>query len=324
MAASVTAWRYALPLRQPLLTPGSAQQVRHGLLLSWQQDDQPCRWAEAAPLAGFSTETLAAVEQSLPHLAAALTAAPSSLAAFPLPASLAFAVSCLQQTSLYESPATPLAHCYLLAHHEAINELAHIPYAATLKVKVGQHDWEHDQQRLIQLAQRRPDLRLRIDANRQWSPDYCKALFAYQHLAARIDYFEEPCASLAMNVQLAKAGLPIALDESLRDPAFSLSTLPWLQALVLKPTLLGALPRLQQWVDAAHQQQVEVVVSSSFESPVGLFLLAQLAQRWSPTTAPGLDTLRWFQTPYDQPLAPDLFVQRLTSSTWHKIFHVSL
>ena len=66
-----------------------------------------------------------------------------------------------------------------------------------------------------------------------------------------------------------------------------------LKAVVLKPTRLG-LERSMQLARIAVSRGITPVISSTFESSVGLTVLAQFAAAVvSRTTAVGLDTQRW-------------------------------
>lgn len=62
---------------------------------------------------------------------------------------------------------------------------------------------------------------------------------------------------------------------------------------MLKPTLLGSLAHCEALVTRARELRLKVIVSSCFESGVGLGQLARLAGEWAPDQAPGLDTRRW-------------------------------
>ncbi|MGO3347036.1 MAG: o-succinylbenzoate synthase, partial [Halomonadaceae bacterium] len=68
---------------------------------------------------------------------------------------------------------------------------------------------------------------------------------------------------------------------------------PQLKTLVIKPTLIGSLSDCEALVQRARTGNLRVVVSSSFESDLGLGLLARLAGEWAPKEPPGLDTGHW-------------------------------
>ena len=61
------------------------------------------------------------------------------------------------------------------------------------------------------------------------------------------------------------------------DPTISFESYTGLRALVLKPTLIACTARLIALVNQARENEVQAVISSSYESDVGLFHLAQLA-----------------------------------------------
>ncbi|MEH6453441.1 MAG: enolase C-terminal domain-like protein, partial [Psychromonas sp.] len=113
-----------------------------------------------------------------------------------------------------------------------------------------------------------------------------------------IDYIEEPTASSQLNIELAEAfNVSIALDETLQKSDFLYQHHKCYKALVLKPTLIGSLQRLQYFIDIAKQHQLQVSISSSFESPLALQQLQHLAVHWSEEVAinTGLDTLKFFK-----------------------------
>ena len=87
----------------------------------------------------------------------------------------------------------------------------------------------------------------------------------------------------------------IAWDESLREPDFALVAEAGVKAVVIKPTLTGALERVREQVQAAHALGMTAVISSSIESSLGLTQLARIAAWLTPQTIPGLDTLGLMQ-----------------------------
>ena len=60
-----------------------------------------------------------------------------------------------------------------------------------------------------------------------------------------------------------------------------------------EPTLIGSLSDCEALVQRARAGNLRVVVSSSFESDLGLVQLARLASEWAPDEPPGLDTGHW-------------------------------
>ena len=111
-----------------------------------------------------------------------------------------------------------------------------------------------------------------------------------------IEYLEEPLREPARLRELFDAtGIPVALDESLLElRPEELEGRREVGAVVLKPTLLGGLARARQWAATASALNIRPVVSSCFESGVGLLALAAFAWDSTGDAVPaGLDTYRW-------------------------------
>ncbi len=143
-----------------------------------------------------------------------------------------------------------------------------------------------------QLATRLPTTQLILDANGGWTREEAERFCTCLPLD-HIDYLEEPCAVFADSIAVAEAtGVSIALDETLsRQDAWHYH--PQLKALVIKPTLIGSLSACEALIKRAQAENLRVVISSSFESDLGLGQLARLASEWAPTEPPGLDTGHW-------------------------------
>ncbi len=115
---------------------------------------------------------------------------------------------------------------------------------------------------------------LRIDCNRKWTLD--EAIdFTTHFKLTDFAYMEEPTEDL---VEFSKrTGFPIAVDESIGK---DWSKIPTLRAVVIKPTIVGRIPYIPKYLD--------LVLSSSYESGLGLLHIANLAQKDLPV---GLDTV---------------------------------
>ena len=138
---------------------------------------------------------------------------------------------------------------------------------------------------------------LRIDANRAWEIEQA-LVFAEGLAGVKIDYVEEPVKTLTLFRQLTSEpgmSLPLAIDESLMQlTPRDLSSLASIKAVVLKPTLFG-IEKTMQFARSASNMGAIPVISSAFESGVGLGILAQIASSLSRGDVPaGLDTLDWF------------------------------
>ncbi|MDD5088983.1 MAG: o-succinylbenzoate synthase [bacterium] len=165
----------------------------------------------------------------------------------------------------------------------------------SLKIKVGTRPLQGDIELVAQLRAAFPDVRLRLDANGAWSSaDACEFSRAVERFG--IEYIEDPIAAISVDAlgELRRASsVPIAVDAAARD--FPL-IIPLLQrrlvdALVLKPAVLGTYDRIVDVSGEARRHGVDVAISSVFESSLGLAYLANLAvTQGSPTLAHGLGT----------------------------------
>ncbi|VDZ77821.1 O-succinylbenzoate-CoA synthase [Salmonella bongori] len=143
-----------------------------------------------------------------------------------------------------------------------------------------------------------PDLHLRLDANRAWTPLKAQQFAKYVNPAhrSRIAFLEEPCKTRDDSRAFAReTGIAIAWDESLREPGFVFDAETGVSAVVIKPTLTGAIDKVREQVAAAHALGLTAVISSSIESSLGLTQLARIAAWLTPGTLPGLDTLNLMQ-----------------------------
>ena len=185
-----------------------------------------------------------------------------------------------------------------------------------------------------------PNVSIRCDANRLWTLHM--ALRFARRLAERnctLEYLEEPVENPEDLAQFAReGGIPVAVDESIDDGAFMpcaasaaqstsgtqdlVGCIPGeaVSAMVIKPSLLGSLERtcaLLRW-GALHG--VKCVISSTFESPVGMAVIGSVAaaadslqrqagqsahaiQSTPVATGHGLGTLTWFEASRDEPIS---------------------
>lgn len=257
---------------------------------------------EIAPLPGFSRESLAAAGTVARDWLARWTlgkASEDELAA--APPSVGFGISCalaeLDDTLPAQADFRSVPLC-TGDPDEALAHLAGLPGEKVAKLKVRMYEAVRDSLTVNMLLSALPDLRLRLDANRRWTRE--RALQFARYLApdclSRIDFLEEPCASTADSLAFAaQTGIPIAWDESAREPGFTLRADPGVAALVVKPGLTGTLAHCRQTLDHARQLGLTTVISSGVESSLALTQLSRLAHWLTPAVTPGLDTLSLMQ-----------------------------
>lgn len=291
-------WRYQVPMDAGVVLRDRRLKTRDGLLVRLELNGAQ-GWGEIAPLPGFSVESL---EEATDAARIWLNAwQKGDDAALPTLPSVAFGLSC----ALAELTASlPKAADYRAAPlctgdpDELFPLLSAMPGDKVAKIKVGLYEAVRDGMVVNLLLEAIPDLSLRLDANRGWTPLKAQQFAKYVNpdYRARIAFLEEPCKTRDQSREFAaETGIAIAWDESLREADFVMQAEPGVKAVVIKPTLTGSLDRVREQVAAAHAQGLTAVISSSIESSLGLTQLARIAAWLTPNTIPGLDTLSLMQ-----------------------------
>lgn len=138
---------------------------------------------------------------------------------------------------------------------------------------------------------------LRLDANRSW--DLPAAIsFAKGIADCKIEFIEEPLAEVSqLSDFYAITLIPVALDESLVEQTpVSIAIPQGVAAFVLKPSVIGGLEKTAQFLRTAKEFRLKAVISSVFDSAVGLAALANCAAALGEWGLPmGLDTYRWLR-----------------------------
>ena len=311
---NISLYGYDLSLTQSISLKGKLLDSRQGIVISIKDETGQQRFAEVAPLPGFSQNSLEECLDQLIRLCEdvkhcatlQLRARQASLAV-----EVAFAIDCaLSEIGLLNSLHTPCNNKYLVPlyrkpeqepEQEQTQQTKQLlaQSVSSIKIKVASDDIEQDIAKINQVCQQYPLAKLRLDANQQWSLNDAKH-FIEQIPVNRICYIEEPCQSLTQSIELAELmGVKLALDESLR-----LMTTEELQAnyylervdtFVIKPSLMGSFRVIEQWLKLAKTLNINSYLSSSFESSLGIKQLYLLHRLWQ-TNALGLDTEQSFQS----------------------------
>ena len=282
-------YRWQIPMDAGVVLRERRLKTRDGLFIRLQEGERE-GWGEISPLPGFSVETLEEAQMAL--LAWAQAEPP-----LPTQPSVAFGISCAQAELGGELPQAADYRAAPLCSgdpDELFARLAAMPGEKVAKVKVGLWEAVRDGMVVNLLLEAIPDLQLRLDANRAWTPLKAQQFAKYVNPAyrQRIAFLEEPCKTREDSRAFSReTGIAIAWDESLREADFCFVAEPGVRAVVIKPTLTGSLQKVQQQVAAAHALGLSVVISSSIESSLGLTQLARIAAWLTPQTIPGLDTL---------------------------------
>ncbi len=265
--------------------PLKSNQLRRGVLINLFDDKGANSWAEISPLPKWSLETL---EDSILQLKekqyeifninwttdnffteiSKLELLPS--VTFGLESALLSLLNPLQNHTVKTS-------ALLMGTYEEILEQAKIKKLqgfTSAKLKVSNLTFD---EAFLVIHQLKDNFSLRIDVNRAWTTSESIAFFAQFPLNS-FDYVEEPFQNPN---DLAKFLHPLAIDESYpTDLGLSqLELLPTLKAIIYKPTIQGGILGCLALQDFAKKRGLELVLSSSFESDVGLSYIGSMAHR---------------------------------------------
>lgn len=321
-------FKFSLGLLRPLIIGRHHLAERTGFIIGLCSENDHVSFGEISPLPGLTREDISLVETQITSLRSSVLGCdlpdhleelsggfddwiggddPVPSVRFGFETAILNLVAVTQGLPLCElisdSPRDSVAVNGLLTGSpvdiiQKATKLLEMGYAA-FKLKVGRNSIREDTE--ITRDVRRligDDVILRLDANRAWGIDDA-LVFAGAVADCKIDYIEEPVETLPMLERLINEtgfSLPLALDESLLElTPEALSSMSGIKAIVLKPTLLG-FERAMQFARAATAQGMVPVISSAFESSIGLTALAHLAACVNTNDIPaGLDTLDWFK-----------------------------
>lgn len=296
----VELYYYRLPLLKPLRLSAALLTERESLLLKWTLNGR-CYWTEIAPLPGYSRESLAEADQQVRAFFKADLNWTSNtlsrrLATFTgaLSPSVEMGLAALfleLENNYFGIPKL----CGLLTESDLSEGVFKFPtYSAVTKVKVGLHPIEEDIERIRRIcSQNNFRGKLRLDANQQWTPDFIDKLCANIDIT-RVQWIEDPLRQADDYERWEQfSKIPFAYDETLFQSDRAVRKVAGLVALILKPSLLG-MARTLALLEWAQQQQINRVISSGFETPIGLRALYALANKTARTEYHGLDTLKYF------------------------------
>lgn len=168
----------------------------------------------------------------------------------------------------------------------------------TFKIKVGRENFSDDYE-IIKLIRKKyySGVSIRLDANGKWDIDN-----AVDNLAKLsefdIEYIEEPCGNLNCLIKLAeRSSIPIAVDESLKtyENVEEVLKSGKVKFLIIKPMILGGIINAVRLIKLSEEHGKKIIISSSFETPVGKSALVFLSTLISHNHAHGLDTAGMFE-----------------------------
>uniref|UniRef100_UPI00404AF5FA o-succinylbenzoate synthase n=1 Tax=Gelidibacter sp. TaxID=2018083 RepID=UPI00404AF5FA len=180
-----------------------------------------------------------------------------------------------------------------------------------LKLKIGAIDFQTELDILKSIRQhfRESDIEIRVDANGAFTTtealEKLKRLSDYQ-----LHSIEQPikAGQLQEMAQLcSQTPLPIALDEELigvfdtSDKEALLKTIQP-QYIILKPSFIGGIKGIHEWIELAKQHKIDYWITSALESNVGLNAIAQWTYTLNNPLPQGLGTGGLFTNNFDCPL----------------------
>lgn len=297
--------RFSYPLSTPLSLSTGLLSAREGLYITLS-DQSLVGTGEAAPLPGFSWESLEDIEKQLSRMSDLLSTKSLPSAEAVLKGELRFlnAAPALQ-FGLESAVLNAQSYHFPQAIPVKVNALLSGPTKTLtpvvqkklsegytcFKLKVGGRQIQEEIIRIHHvLALLPPSCTLRLDANRQW--DLASAITIGKAIIhPQLDYIEEPLnAPEKLDRFYQETGLPIAWDESVLTLPHDWEPGIGLKACILKPTLLGlskSLALANQCIDYG----ILPVISSCFESRVGLDVLIELAGSLPVDTWHGLEEI---------------------------------
>jgi L-Ala-D/L-Glu epimerase len=307
----VTFTSCVLPFRRPLATARGALTSRRIILIAITDDEGHIGIGEAAPLPDFGTENFDRAWHILGEFTAQSHFAPvpaalSELAAwreqagvsdkqtpalsFGIEAALASLLAQragLSLSKILNPSALAIVRVNAVIGGGTTEEALHSTHLAaaegfdTFKIKTGARSVRGDIETLRTLHKEFPEFSLRVDANSAWDLDEARQ-FAHGTAACDLEFIEDPLKDRSIEtLRVLRKGteVPIALDECARRPeelhVFMEQEL--CDVVMLKPAAVGSFAALESIAAEARERHVEVVLSSLFESSIGLAYAATCA-----------------------------------------------
>ncbi len=271
-------YQYEIPLIKPIKLKGGILSVKRGLICESKDT-----FADISPLPNFSLESIADIIKLLPLFTKLVEGKLSefdSITAQKLcKISPALSFGYYQLTNIITCQKRLTPYKFVLGSPLEVYQKISSAHG-TYKIKVGLYDINEELNLLTKLSLN-PNLTLILDANRTLSYKDAKV---YSKACRNLLYFEDPCDNFADAINLDVA---IAIDE-LKPTTFTKSkkvTKPY--AIIHKPTIKGLITTPSN-----------VILSSSFESIVGITYLEKLAYQHK-LPAVGTDTLKFFKPEYN-------------------------
>ena len=323
---AVKIFQYALPLTKPLTVKGKNLDKREGIFIQIFNEQQMTGAGEISPLPCLSSETLTdaikqlqsikpkLLNQSIPAKVEHLNGRFEKwLGPFKLYPSVRFGLEMAVLNLIAQERKTSVSHLINKNAHADVfvnglltgtknevlkeaRELLQNGFTA-FKLKVGRGSVESDIEKIKALNElMRDKALLRLDANQAWALKSAIQLGEKIGCAA-VEYIEEPLKSIgAIPEFYARTLIPVALDESLLViNTRNIKYIDGVDVIVFKPTMFGSIEKAWALIKQSQNLGMKVVISSSYETSLGIIFLAHLSACLLRETPVGLDTLKFFK-----------------------------
>ena len=325
---SVKVFSYSLPLVKPLAVKDVQTKFRNGILIKLVLDNEHYGWGEIAPLEGYSKESISDVlsqisifRRFLPQdihintessLVIDIGTITEKYRYFP---SVKFGLESALLSAISHQTGKPIpelmgrsrtgqlsVNALLDGDIDTILLNANSRYEQgfrSFKLKLGRKEICDDTFIVNKLHESLPeDTSFRLDSNRSWNVEQFTEFLRNTRME-RVEYYEEPLIDFNPEVYgTIHQAIPynLALDETISvTSSDEYLSLPFVKAVVIKPTMLGLIDSIKI-AQRAQEANIKTVFSSTFESSVGISIIAQCASTFgTPGSAVGLDTLDRFE-----------------------------
>ncbi len=302
----IKTYTYSLPFTAPFKTGKSVFNNREGVIVRYSYDVDVV--TEAAPLPGFSNETLDVVKTFFSNHTDSISGFFDSnyaldeispfLSSLPNLPSAQFALSMMALLILSERknctidellqirsvPDSVLVNTVVgLGSEEHVLsqiELASKQGFGTIKLKVS--DSPAELAAVLRKASKKfPDITFRLDANQSWPPEKAEEYIAY-FKDLPVEYIEEPVAISSpdeLEKIISNSPLPVALDESitnLQSLEFALKNFPD-TVIIIKPTFFGNFIQLAETISRYRSSFEQIVVTTALEAALGRAMVNEAA-----------------------------------------------
>ena len=160
----------------------------------------------------------------------------------------------------------------------------------TIKIKIGRNSFENDFEIIKRIKEKYDDrIKLRLDVNGIW--DCNEAIDKLQQLTVGIEFIEQPVELKDELINLAAVWeTPLVPDESIEtyEDAIEFIESGYFDFIVLKPSIRTGIFDTIKIIKFAEKRNVNVIITSAFETAIGRSALLYLASLTKHKFAHGL------------------------------------